>query len=50
MSQPYLWDTVKDLNRLAILFPGREAVGIDNMKEGKANKVRTLSFTFLDVD
>ena len=40
MTQPYLWETVKDLNRLAILFPEREAVGIDNMKEGKANRVR----------
>ena len=50
MTQPYLWETIKDLNRLAILFPDREAIGIDNMKEGKANKVRTLSFIFLDVD
>ena len=40
MAQPYLWETIKDLNRLAILFPDREAIGIDNMKEGKANRVR----------
>ena len=40
MTQPYLWETIKDLNRLAILFPEREAVGIDSMKEGKANRVR----------
>ena len=44
MAQPYLWETIKDLNRLAILFPDREAIGIDNMKEGKANKVRTLLY------
>ena len=27
MAQPYLWETIKDLNRLAILFPDREAIG-----------------------